>query len=98
MKLKKEELLKKISESGFEDEIAISLMEDVADSFMDPTPEADLELVKNLEAAIEELDAKYQDLLAKYKARFLAAEEVIEESPDPEEDEDREEVIDVKEI
>ena len=96
MKLTREELLKKIAESeGLSEDIKIMFMEDVADSFENGLSEADLETVKNLEKALEDLDKDYRDLQEKYKARFLSGEEVVEETEETEETED---VIDVKEI
>ena len=91
MKMTKEELLNKINESEISDEMKISLMEDISDSYEVAEPDT---------TAYDELKAKYDELLEKYKARFLSGEEKAEE---PEEKEDveelkEEEVIDVKEI
>lgn len=95
MKLSKEELIEKINSLGIDDEIKISLMEDISDSVEAKTEPDNTEL--------EELKAKYEELKEKYKARFLEGSE--EEKKDEEEKEDEEseelkeeEVIDVKEI
>lgn len=93
MKLSKEELIEKINSLGIDDEIKISLMEDIADSVEAPA-EAD-------NSEVEELKAKYEELKEKYKARFLeGSEEKDEEKEDESEPEElkEEEVIDVKEI
>lgn len=95
MKLSKEELLKKISEAGFEDEAAISLMEDITDSWSDEVIEDRSEEIEQLTKDLEDLDTKYKDLLQKYKDRFLNID-VEEETED--DSEESEEVIDVKEI
>ena len=94
MKLSKEELIAKINESDISDEIKISLMEDVTDSF-EVLPEQD-------NSEYEELKAKYDELVEKYKARFLEGdekEEVKEEVKEESDEEPKEEeVIDIKEI
>lgn len=94
MKLSKEELSAKINDLDIDEEIKVSLMEDIADS-IEVTDTED----KNGE--LEELKIKYESLREKYKERFLKAEEVEEEKKEDEtEDEElkEEEVIDVKEI
>lgn len=93
MKLSKEELIEKINSLGIDDEIKISLMEDISDS-VDAKAEPD-----NTE--LEEIKAKYEELKEKYKARFLeGSEEKPEEKEDDQEEDElkEEEVIDVKEI
>lgn len=93
MKLSKEELIEKINSLGIDDEIKISLMEDISDS-VDNGAEPD-----NTE--LEELKAKYEELKEKYKARFLEGSEEKNEEKEDEQEEDElkeEEVIDVKEI
>lgn len=94
MKLSKEELSAKINDLDIDEEIKVSLMEDIADSI-----EGNSEIEDNGE--FEELKIKYESLREKYKERFLKGEEVEEEKKDDEtEDEElrEEEVIDVKEI
>ena len=94
MKLSKEELSAKINELDIDEEIKVSLMEDIADSI-----EGTVETEDNGE--LEELKIKYESLREKYKERFLKGEEVEEEKKDDETEDDElkeEEVIDVKEI
>lgn len=89
MKMTKEELIKKVNESEIDDELKISLMEDITDSF-----EGDVQ--DNSE--LEEVKAKYEELKEKYKARFLEGEEKEPEEKEDDEEIKEEEVIDVKEI
>lgn len=94
MKLSKEELSAKINDLDIDEEIKVSLMEDIADSI-----EGGVETEDNGE--LEELKIKYESLREKYKERFLKGEEVDEEKKDDETEDDElkeEEVIDVKEI
>ena len=94
MKLSKEELSAKINDLDIDEEIKVSLMEDIADSI-----EGGVETEDNGE--LEELKIKYESLREKYKERFLKGEEVEEEKKDDETEDDElkeEEVIDVKEI
>ena len=89
MKMSKEELIKKVNESEIDDELKISLMEDITDSF-----EGDVQ--DNSE--LEEVKAKYEELKEKYKSRFLEGEEKEPEEKEDDEEIKEEEVIDVKEI
>lgn len=94
MKLSKEELSAKINDLDIDEEIKVSLMEDIADSIEGSTETED-------NGEFEELKIKYESLREKYKERFLKGEEVEEEKKDDETEEDElkeEEVIDVKEI
>lgn len=89
-KLTKEELIKKISEKVEDNELQVELMEDITDSFGEEIDTSEL----------EELKTKYDDLMEKYRSRFLEVKEVKEELEESSEDEEmkEEEVIDVKEI
>ena len=92
-KLTKEELIQKISEKVSDAEVQVELMEDITDSFG--------EEVDNTE--LEELKVKYEELMNKYRDRFLEVKEVkeeIEEAQDSSESEElkEEEVIDIQEI
>lgn len=95
MKLSKEELSAKINELDIDEEIKVSLMEDIADSI-----EGGVETKDNGE--LEELKIKYESLREKYKERFLKGNDETEEKEDEEKEDDdelkEEEVIDVKEI
>ena len=86
-KLSKEELIAKINEKLADNsELAVELMEDVTDSFE----------IDNSE--LEALKIKYDELLQRYKDRFVNGEvenEIKEEEPVIEEEE---KVIDVQEI
>ena len=64
MKLSKEELSAKINDLDIDEEIKVSLMEDIADSI-----EVSSESEDNGE--LEELKIKYESLREKYKERFL---------------------------
>ena len=86
-KLSKEELLAKINEKlGDNSELAIELMEDVTDSWEIDTSELD------------SMKAKYDELLQKYRDRFVSGEEVKIEEEKPEVVDEEEKIIDVKEI
>lgn len=95
MKLSKEELSAKINDLDIDEEIKVSLMEDIADSI-----EVSSESEDNGE--LEELKIKYESLREKYKERFLKGNDETEEKEDEEKEDDdelkEEEVIDVKEI
>ena len=86
-KLTKEELIAKVNEKLADNsELAVELMEDITDSFE----------VDNSE--LEELKVKYDELLQRYKDRFVNGDienEIKEEEPVIEEEE---KVIDVQEI
>lgn len=87
-KLTKDEFIKKYSEKlADNNELAVELMEDITDSI-----ESDI-------TELEEMKKKYDDLLNRYKERFMSSDEVVEEvKEEATEEVDEEEVIDVKEI
>ena len=87
-KLTKDEFIKKYNEKlADNNELAVELMEDITDSI-----ESDI-------SELEEMKKKYDDLLNRYKERFMSSEEVVEEvKEETTEEVDEEEVIDVKEI
>lgn len=66
MKLSKDELKQKIDTLAIDDDVKITLLEDIEDSFV--------ETVDNSEE-LQELNAKYEELKEKYKNRFLQGEE-----------------------
>lgn len=89
MKLSKEELKKKIDEVIEDDDLKISLLEDIEDSI-------DIEDSEKVDkTAYDELKTEYEDLKIKYKDRFLKGEEKEDEV---DEEVKEEEIIDVKEI
>ena len=86
-KLTKDELIAKVNDKLADNsELAVELMEDITDSF---------ESV-DLSGYVEKI--LYDELLDKYKSRFLAPEEVKEEIKEEVIEEPQEEVIDVEEI
>lgn len=87
-KLTKEELIAKVNEKLADNsELAIELMEDITDSF------EEVDLSGYVEKVI------YDELLQKYKDRFLNPEEIKEEIKEEETIEEPEEkVIDIQEI
>lgn len=92
-KLTKEELIKKVSEKVTDAEVQVELMEDITDSFGDAVDNSEL----------EELKVKYDELMNKYRDRFLEVKEVKEEieqaqEENSEEELKEEEVIDIQEI
>lgn len=96
MKLSKAELKQKISDSITDnDDLVISLLEDIEDSMLEDSAENIMDETAKKE--LEELKWKYDDLKAKYKERFLNGKE---KDPEDEKDEglEEKEVIDVKEI
>ena len=96
MKLTRDNFLKKLSESGLDDEITISLMEDISDSWTDEIIEDRTDELEQLKKDLEDLDIKYKELLQKYKDRFLNID--VKEETEEDTEEESEEVIDVKEI
>lgn len=89
-----EELSSRINDLELDDDVKISLMEDITDSV---SPDESEELA-NLKAEIEKAHAEYEELKEKYKARFLKAVESDEEEKVEDEDLEEKEVIDVKEL
>lgn len=92
-KFSAEELSSRINGLEIDDEVKMSLMEDITDSV---SPDESEELA-SLKAEVEDLKGKYEDVKTKYKERFYTAisddkkEEKMEEL-------DEKEVIDVKDI
>ena len=87
-KLTKEELLAKINERLADNsELAVELMEDVSDS-MEEAP------------VTNEYEAKYNELLERYKQRFISPEKAEEElkGEDVDAPAEEEKVIDVEDI
>lgn len=91
-KLSKDELIAKINEKLVDNsELAVELMEDVTDSFETID-------TSEYEKQIEEEKSKYEELLKRYKDRFVSGE-VIEEKEEIEEPkEEVAEVVDVRDI
>lgn len=88
-----EELSSRINDLELDDDVKISLMEDITDSV---SPDESEELAE-IKAELEKKAAELEELKEKYKARFLKAVESDEEKEDTEDLEEKE-VIDVKEL
>lgn len=86
-KLTKEEFIKKYNEKlADNNELAVELMEDITDSI-----DSDI-------SELEEMKKKYDELLARYKDRFMNPEEVKEETKEEVIEEKQDDVIDVTDI
>lgn len=92
MKKSKEELKQTIVDTVADEEVQIALLEDIEDSFEVPQ-ETD-------NTALEELQAKYDDLKNRYKERFLKGEETEEKEEEKEEVEEpkEEETVEKEDI
>lgn len=92
MKKSKEELKQTIVDTVTDEEVQIALLEDIEDSF-DVPQETD-------NTALEELQAKYDDLKNRYKERFLKGEETEEKKEEKEEVEEpkEEETVEKEDI
>lgn len=90
MKLSKEDLKQKINELAVDDDVKITLLEDVEDSF---------ETSEDNGEEFTELQTKYDELKEKYKNRFLTGKD---EKKDEEEKEDEgleeQEIVEEKDI
>lgn len=86
------DLNKRIDELEIDEELKVSLMEDITDSIVDESEE-----IEKLKADIEEKSKLYDELLGKYKSRFMDS---VDGSFNDEEEikEKEEEVIDIKEL
>lgn len=89
-----EELSSRVNELDLDDDIKISLMEDITDSV---SPDESEELA-GIKSELEKSKADYEELKEKYKARFLKAVESDEKEEVKDEDLEEKEVIDVKEL
>lgn len=89
-KMSKDELKNKYSERITDnDDLLIELLEDIEDSF----EEAGIDTSK-----IDDLQEKYDNLMTKYKDRFLSGGQKEETEEEETKDEEEKKVIDVKEI
>lgn len=95
MKLSKQELKQKISDNIKDnDDLVISLLEDIEDSMIENNEQVIDETNKK---ELEDLKWKYEDLKAKYKERFLSGAEEKEDTTEETGLEEKE-VIDVKDL
>lgn len=97
MKLTKDDLKQKVSSLEIAPELQIELLEDIEDS-MDVAVEEDASVKEEAEAAFNELQTKYNELLERYKERFLTKVEEEEAEEAPAEEPEEKEVVDVKEL
>lgn len=96
MKLSKQELKQRISDSITDnDDLVISLLEDIEDS-MTETNESVIDETAKKE--LEEIKWKYEDLKSKYKERFLKGDDKKDDEEKEDDEMKEEEVVDVKEI
>ena len=72
MKLSKEELKNKLAETIKDDNLTISLLEDIEDSWEDSSKETEKD------EQIQKLTGELEDLKQKYKERFLTKDTTIE--------------------
>lgn len=88
-KLSKDELKEKINACEISEELKVSLLEDIEDS---------VDVQEEKAPEVNEFEIKYNDLLEKYKTRFL--EKNVEESIEEKivEPQKEQEIVDVKEI
>lgn len=91
-KITREDYQKRLNDLELQDDVKISLMEDLADSWIDESEE-----ISKLQEDITRITGDYESLKEKYKTRFFDSEKP-EEKPKIEEKEEKEEVIDIKEI
>ena len=93
MKLSKEELKKKIDEVITDEDLKISLLEDIEDSMTEVESEGETVTKEEYDKVVSERD----EIKQKYKDRFLSGEETkeVEEEKGLEEEG---EIIDIKEI
>lgn len=97
MKLSKQELKQKISDSIQDnDDLVISLLEDIEDSM--PEEGTDTVMMESLKKENEELKMQNGELKQKYKERFLNGTEDKKDEPTEESGLEEKEVIDVKDI
>lgn len=92
-KFSAEELSSRINDLEIDDDVKISLMEDITDSISKDESEE----LSTLKSELDKVKEEYDSLKEKYKSRFFEAVSTDEEKKDDEELKE-EEVIDIKEI
>lgn len=101
-KLSKDEFIAKYKDSIVTDENGLDLafLEDVTDSFAEEVVDAEAlkAEIEDLKSKLADKEAEYDDLRERYKARFLAGSDEIEEKEVEIEEPKEAEVIDIKEI
>ena len=100
MKLSKKELMQRISDLIEDDTTKISVLEDLEDSIIEEGTVQDV-VDETTKRELEDLKWKYEDLVQRYKDRFLKGDDK-KDAEDKKEEVDEEleekEVIDIKEI
>ncbi len=89
-----EEINGRINDLEIDEDVKISLMEDITDSFEVNNEDE----INGLKSELDSTKEKYEDLKEKYKERFLNPVEFKEEKVDDKKDLDEKIVIDIKEI
>ena len=89
-----EELSSRINDLELDDDVKISLMEDITDS----VSTGESEELTSLREEMEKVKSEYEELKEKYKARFLQAVETEEAEEVKDDDLEEKEVIDIKEL
>lgn len=97
MKLSKRELMQRVSDLIEDDTTKISVLEDMEDSIIEEGVAQEV-VDETAKRELEELKWKYDDLVQRYKDRFLKGEETEEKEEEKTEELKEEEIVDVKEI
>lgn len=97
MKLSKKELMQRVSDLIEDDTTKISVLEDMEDSIIEEGTAQEV-ADETTKRELEELKWKYDDLVQRYKDRFLKGEETEEKEEEKTEELKEEEIVDVKEI
>lgn len=92
-KFSAEELSSRVNDLEIDDDVKISLMEDITDSISKDESEE----LATIKSELDRVKEEYDSLKEKYKSRFFEAVSTDEEKKDDEELKE-EEVIDIKEI
>ena len=91
-KMTREDYQKRLNDLEIDNDVKTSLMEDLADSWVD-----EVEEIGKLQEEITRVKGEYDSLNEKYRTRFFESE-TPEKKEDKQEDEEEKEVIDIKEI
>ena len=92
-KIGREDYQKRINDLEIDNDIKTSLMEDLADSWIDESEE-----IGRLEEEITRVKGEYDTLNEKYRSRFFESVNPKEEPETVREEKEDEKVIDIKEI
>lgn len=92
-KIGREEYQKRINDLEIDNDIKTSLMEDLADSWIDESEE-----IGRLQEEITRVKGEYDTLNEKYRTRFFESVDPKEEPETVKEEKEDEKVIDIKEI